>query len=98
MSNIGDQYTRAIYDDRVHDEIEWSDRDIENDREYRCMEEYSTASSIDMGKYTLGTPEIEHIAHRESEECDHSKQYRRYPTAEGEATDREIREYHDSYR
>ena len=34
MGNIGDEYPRAIYDERVHDQIEWSDRYIENNREY----------------------------------------------------------------
>jgi hypothetical protein len=82
MGDIGDQYPRAIYDRRVDDEVKWSDRDIEDDRVYRCMEECCPSSGIDMREYTLGTPEVDHIAHRECEECDHSKEYRRYTTPE----------------
>ena len=98
MCNIRDQYTRAIHYHRTDNEIERSNRNIKNDREYRCMEERCTSSSVDMRKYSLSTPEIYHVAHSERKERDHSKQYRRYPTPQWEVPQWEECEYHDSDR
>jgi hypothetical protein len=85
MSNIGNQDTRSIHDTAPDDEVEWSYGDIENDGKYGNMEKYCPSRSIHMRKYPSSTPDIDHIADRQSEKCDHSKEYRRYPTPEREA-------------
>ncbi len=96
MSDIGDQDARSTRDRRVDDEIERSDDDIEDDRKYWDMHIDRTSSLVYMWEYPPSTPDIENIADRECEECDHSKEDRRYPTPEWEAAEREKCEYQNS--